>query len=589
MSSSPNRLARFWQELKRRKVLRSLAIYAGTAYVIFEASTIIFPRWGLPDWAIDLVLYLIVLGAIINVIIAWFYDISSEGFQKTKSLEEAPEDKQRQDSRGWKAATYISLVVIVGLIIFNVFTSGKALRAGDIRSLVVLPFDNFTGDDELEYFVSGMHASLISDMGQLGGLQVKSRTSSSAFKGMDMTISEITSELRADAALETAVMCLGDTICVQFRLLSTIGDEEQLWIGDYKEEKSQILNLYNRITKQIAQEVMVELTADEKRRLDRIKTVDKEAYDAYLKSYAHWDDMGEEGTRKAIEYLNLAIEKDPDWAPLWSGLAQAIGVRIQFGYESPETGLPKVYGYLNKALKLDPDYADIHFNNAIFGAFTEWNWEKGEKEFLKALAINPNDAMSRVFYAHLLSILQRGDEALSQGRLAMELDPFNPSIQSMYAAVLAQNGDWEASLLHLEKALVIEPRHYLANYLLEFVAYHCGKYDKVFEALRRSIPLEEKFFDSIETIYQEQGFEMAYEKMLNRMELLDIGSPCSLASRYSALHQYEKVLDWLEKGYEVHDSNMPYIATEFNSYDSLFDHPRFLAIMEKMNLPLPPK
>ena len=112
----------------------------------------------------------------------------------------------------------------------------------------------------LEYFVSGMHASLIGDMGQVGGLQVKSRTSSSAFKDMDMTIPEIALELGVDAALETAVMCLGDTICIQLRLVSTTGDEEQLWVADYKEEKSQILNLYNRITKQIAEEVMVELS-----------------------------------------------------------------------------------------------------------------------------------------------------------------------------------------------------------------------------------------------------------------------------------------------------------------------------------------
>ena len=157
----------------------------------------------------------------------------------------------------------------------------------------------------------------------------------------------------------------------------------------------------------------------------------------------------------------------------------------------------------------------------------------------------------------------------------------------MYGAVLAQNGNWEASLIHLEKALAIDPDHYLAYYLFDIVAYHCGEYDKVFNAFRNLFPFEEEFFDSINTIYREQGFEMAYEEILGQVEVQGNISPCFMAARYRVLHQYEKVLDWLERGYEMHDSNMPYILTRVTSYDSIYDHPRFIAIVEKMNLPLP--
>ena len=153
MTASTNKPSRFWKELIRRKVLRSLAIYAGTAFIILEAATIIFPRWDLPDWTIDLVLYLLILGAFITFIVTWIFDMTPQGLQKTRPLEELTEKERPSDSKIWKAATYISLVVIVGLIIFNVIPT-KQLKAGDIQSLVVLPFDNFTGDDQLDYFVA---------------------------------------------------------------------------------------------------------------------------------------------------------------------------------------------------------------------------------------------------------------------------------------------------------------------------------------------------------------------------------------------------------------------------------------------------
>jgi len=137
MSSNSNTFHKFWQELRRRNVLRSLAIYAGTAFIILEACSLIFPRWGLPDRSIDLVLWLLILGAFINVIISWIYDITPQGMQKTKALEEIQPNEKLSDSKKWKAATYVSLVVIVALIIVNLMPT-KALKAGDIQSLLIL-------------------------------------------------------------------------------------------------------------------------------------------------------------------------------------------------------------------------------------------------------------------------------------------------------------------------------------------------------------------------------------------------------------------------------------------------------------------
>ncbi len=389
-------------------------------------------------------------------------------------------------------------------------------------------------------------------------------------------------------------MCLGDTICIQLRLVSTTGDEKQLWVADYREEKSQILNLYNRITKQIAKEVMVELSTDEKRRLDKMQTVDKEAYDAYISSYEYWGDLSKESLDKAYEYLRQAIEKDPEWAPLYAGMAQVWVGRLQMGMVETTLGRQKIHENINKAFELDPDFADSHFINGIISTWTDWNWEQGEKAFLKALAINPNDAMSRIYYAHLLIILQRPDEALTQGELAVELDPLNPLILGLYSVVLRSTGQFQKALESAEKALDINPEHGFSMGQLKQTLLAMGEYDKAFEY--RKIVLArffgEELMQPFDLIFREEGYVAAEKEIVRQFELLAqerYVSPFVLASRHYSNGEYSKAIDDLEKGYELHEPNMPYIAAGKNRFVYLYDSTRFIAIVKKMNLPLPRK
>ncbi len=321
MSTNLNYLSRFWQEIKRRKVLRSLAIYAGTAFIILEASSIIFPLWNIPDWSLKLVLWILVIGAIINLIISWHYDITSGGLRRTGPLKEVQEEVKKPESPGWKAATYVSLVVIVGLVVLNIIGPAKTLRAGDIQSLLVLPFENFTGDDQLDYVAAGMHSSLIGDMGQISGMRVISKTTASTYKGMNLALPEMASKLNADAVVEPTVMCYGDSVCIQIRIITPFPEERQLWIGEYKEEKSQIMKLYNRVCKQIANEVKIQLSTEEEQLLARARTVNSEAYDYYLKGLYNWEQFTGESIQLALEYFTKAIEIDPDWALPHAGVA----------------------------------------------------------------------------------------------------------------------------------------------------------------------------------------------------------------------------------------------------------------------------
>ena len=255
-------------------------------------------------------------------------------------------------------------------------------------------------------WLNGMHASLIGDMGKLGALRVIGETSSNVYKNTQKSAPNIARELKVDALVEPTVTCYGDSVCIQIRVITPFPEERQLWVADYREDKSQMINLFNRITKKIASELMIKLTPEEENLLAKSVTVDREAYDAYLKGLYYLDDASKESLYKAREYLNRAVDKNPGWAPLYTGLTMVWASIAQMGFESPEITGPKIFENLKKALELDPDNADTRFTSGEMAFLAEWDWEKGEKELLKSLAINPSNAIARIIYAELLSILQ---------------------------------------------------------------------------------------------------------------------------------------------------------------------------------------
>jgi TolB-like protein len=483
-------------------------------------------------------------------------------------------------------------IIVIALILTGVINGGKDARAEGIKSLAVLPFENYTGDDNLDYVANGMHASLIGDMGKLGALRVIGETSSNVYKNTQKSAPDIARELKVDALVEPTVTCYGDSVCIQIRVITPFPEEKQLWVADYREDKSQMINLFNRITKQIASELMIKLTPEEEHLLAKSITVDREAYDAYLKGLYYLDDASKESLYKAREFLNRAVDKNPDWAPLYTGLTMVWASIAQMGFESPEITGPKIFENLKKALELDPDNADTRFTSGEMAFLAEWDWEKGEKELLKSLAINPSNAIARIIYAELLSILQRPEEALEQGKLGIELDPLNVMNQLQYAAVLACVGDHTQSLAIAEKITAEDPGNYLANNLIECEAFRCENYNMVIKAGKYILPARNIEYQEVKRIFGEKGFVAAYKEVLRQSELLaqkGYFPPVEMALRYLMVNQPDRAMDWIEKGFEEHDPSMPYITTHCLLCEPLFDNPRFIAIVHKMNLPLPRK
>jgi TolB-like protein/Tfp pilus assembly protein PilF len=487
------------------------------------------------------------------------------------------------------AIVLVCTVVIVAVILTDVIKGGKDVKAGEIKSLVVLPFHNYTGDDNLEYFVSGMHSSLIGDMGKVSGLRILSETTSNVYKNVEKPVPEIASELGVDAVVEPTLTRFGDSICLQVKVYSAFPDEKLLWVTEYKEDIRNILALYSRITKQIAEEVKVELTPEEDRLLGKSRTVDREAYENYLIGGMNIDDLSQESLLKARDYLNSAIKKDPDWAPLYATMAAVWVSLATMGYESPEIAIPRTYENLNRALKLDPDHAEAHYMSAFLAFTTEWNWEKAEDEFLKTLAINPNHALARMHYSYILYFLQRPEEGLAQAKLAYRLDPLNPLIQTSYGHILCCEEDCDSALSIFETILASDPDYYYAWDATRIAAARCGDLKSVFESETHILPLEEGTMKKIEKIYNEKGFYSAYEEIIRHMEVTaehQYVLPVDMALRCYIINQDDKAMDWLEKGFELHDPNLPFCAFSLMGFKRLYDNPRFVEIAEKMKLPV---
>ena len=580
-------------KFKERKIGEAIAIYLGSAWVIREAMKFFVEKYGWSIGISDTVTILVIFGLPALLIYLWH----NEKFTQ-------------------KAVTYqlINIVIAFSLIGYDFVNpgdlktmpsrlihsiDGKKQLAESIQSLVVLPFDNYTGDENSDYYVSGMHAALIGDIGKIGALRVPGKATSKSFADSEKSIPDIAAELRVDAVIEGTVSCIaGDSVCIQIQLVSAYPEEQQIWVQDYYEEKSKILNLYKQITKQISEEINIVLTPQVESFLAERKTVDPEAYDAFLKGQYNWEKLDQKSMQKALEYFELAIEKDPDWADPYAGLANSWAMFGTFFNVLPKSVVqPNFYKYMNKALELDPNSAHVHYVKAINAVWAEFDWEKGEAAFLKSLELNPNNALCRMYYAHLLMILSRSDEALIQANLALELEPLKPLIHFLYAIVMRFERNIESAIKHLKKALLIDQNFGFATHGLMDIkmheAYRNGDYKKWIESWNTKVgPIghwNDEGRKAVLKVFYDRGHIAAIEEMFKMNE--KYGNKCYMsagvkAERYIKLNKYDKAMDCIEEDYEIQDMNIAYIGIDSYLREHLKDNPRYIALLQKMKLPM---
>jgi TolB-like protein/DNA-binding winged helix-turn-helix (wHTH) protein len=326
-----------------------------------------------------------------------------------------------------------------------------------IRSLVVVPFENLTGDAAQEYFVDGFTDALTTNLAQIGTLGVISRTSAMQYRGAGKRLTDIARELDVDAAVVGTVSRVGDRVVVRAQLIQAAGDRH-LWAETFERDERDLLMLQADIALAIAQAVRLQLRPDEQQRVARARAVNPEAYDGYLRGRFEWTRRTPAGMLKAIKYFEESIAKDPRYAPAYSGLSDSYRFLDLQGLAAPAEAMQKAETAAMQALALDDSLAEAHASLAGVLFRYRWEWQEAEREFRRSLDLEPNYAEGRRAYGGYLSVMRRFDESVEQLRRACQLNPLSQTYSTEFAQALILAGRRDEAFAALDRARGLFPR-----------------------------------------------------------------------------------------------------------------------------------
>jgi TolB-like protein/tRNA A-37 threonylcarbamoyl transferase component Bud32/Tfp pilus assembly protein PilF len=500
--------------------------------------------------------------------------------------------RYRLTRRRWlmpAAGMVIVAVIVLALDVGGLRTrlTGGAGAEGRTFKLAVLPFENLTGDPEQEFLSDGMTQEMISQLSSLhpARMGVIARTSVMRYKKSGVPIDQIGRELGVAYVLEGTARREGERVRISAELIQ-VRDQTQLWSKTYEREATGFLAMQSDIARKVADALALKLLPSEEAQLAKARTVSPEAYEAYLKSIHYREMLSKEGYDAAERYLNLALEKDPNYAAAWAGLSRVWGGRQQMGWAPSKEASLKTKEAAAKALELDDTEVEAH--RALAGLLTwlEWDWGAAEREWKLVLELDPGYADSLSSYSHFLMHMGRKDEAMAMIEKALELDPFNLKVQSFYAMDLNYMRRYDEAIAVARKILKMQPNTPLGITTLMTACFAKGMYDEVLALEKERCAGDPELLRALDQGYAEGGFAVAKKRLADTLAAR-FGkpggvSPYHLANLYLHAGDRDRVFEWLERAYAEHNRNMPYLSLHFYS---LRDDPRFQNLLQRMNLP----
>jgi len=453
-----------------------------------------------------------------------------------------------------------------------------------IRRLAVLPLENLTNDPEQEYLIQGVHTGLIDELA-IAGAAVIARRSVMQYRSAEKPVRDIARELGVDALIEGSVQRVGDSVRIRAQLIDG-RTEEPLWTQTYHGELRNTVGLQRQAVRAIVDQIRLTVTPQAAARLAGGRPVNPEAYEAYLKGRFHWYRFTPQDVETALQYFELALEKDPDYALAYAGIGDVWGVRLTMGLPS-EAG-PRARAAVLKAIELDSTLAEAHDILARVKTWVEWDWAGAETEFRRAIELNPGYPDARVLYAFFLSAMKRPEEAMSEIQRALALDPFNSFFQLFYGWNLMYAGRHDDAIVQFRNAIRTSPN--ASAHLGLWQGFHQKRmYEEALVEAKKSFAAQGRgeVEEALTRGYAEAGYERA---MSLAAETLSARSPMTyvpsfeIAQLYDYAGRSDGALEWLEKAFEERSPGMVILAVHPFS-DAVRNDSRFQELLRRMNLP----
>jgi TolB-like protein/Tfp pilus assembly protein PilF len=527
---------------------------------------------------------------------------ASESSVAEKSALEFESKASSRPRRLWLASVTASLVLAAALAAWGWRDSLKRIVSLSpspvIRSLAVLPLENLTGDASQEYFADGMTDALITDLAQIGGLRVISRTSIMRYKGQRKPLPEIGRELGVDGIVEGTVVRSAGRIRITSQLIYAPSDRH-LWARSYESALSDIVTLQGEVAQAIAGQVRAAVTSEQRSHLARRPTDSPEAYQLYLQGRYFWNQRTPRGIKKSVDFFQQAVERDPNFALAYAGLADAYNFSNILGVLAPRESSPEAEAAAVKALVLDPQLGEAHTALGLVKSHYHFDFPGAQREFLKAIEFNPNYANAHLFYAGAyLTPMGRHEEAIAEMKKALEVDPLSLPLSNMMGQTYLWAGDYQKALQQFQRTIDLDPTFPLVHFFYAGLLAEMGRYAEAIkenqtgELLLGTNPeeagaLAEKFRNALQVGGPRRYWQKNLEITLKEYKQAGTGyfPAIGVAGAYARVGDKENAFKWLDKSFQDREGQDITLVRWLPDFKTLHADPRFADLLRQMGLP----
>jgi len=588
MSAKPS----FFAELQRRNVYKVGAMYAVAGWLLVQVVTQVFPVFHVSERIQQLIVLAIVAGFPVALVLSWIYELTPQGIVKTDEV--APDASiTRHTGQQLNRAIIGTLSVAVLVLLARVFWPQAASGTADagatpgVKSIAVLPFANLSDDKANAYFAEGMQDEILTRLAKIGALKVISRTSTEKYKSAPDNLRQIAAQLGVANILEGSVQKSADAVRVNVQLINAVTDTH-LWADTYDRKLTDVFSVESDVATRIADTLQAQLTGSEQRAVSARPTDDPEAYQFYLKGRFFWNKRTGPDLRRAVDYFDQAIAKDPRYAQAYAALAQTWIVLPAYDGGSPQDCFPQAEAAARKALALDDSSADAHAAVAALMGLFDNDYTGAVEEYERALQLDPNNATTHQWLANqTLFALGRQAREMAEMRRALELDPLSLIINANVGYAYLHAGRYDEAIAQLRKTVEMDGSFYYARWgVAEALELKGASADAVAEYQKTIATTEDPFpLALLGHLYGTLGRVDEAHKILEQLSQLRqqhyIDAYC-LAIVYLGLGDRDRALEWLERGYDEHDGfNIGPIRAD-PLLAALRGDPRFETLAEKI-------